>query len=1679
MNKILKKGKIFFIILLLLIFVGVKRVCGVGFEFTVDEEIINNKSYYTFFTYVASSEYSKNSYRQEISKNNISYGDAIKNEIYITPIPENGNTYSGSSDHYDVSGIMIHPLAINSNGNGPAGLRSATSYYPTKDDVYYFNISYDNIRSGASFNYSNTNDYMNNDKVEKKSVYIKPDESSNAMNGAIVLNIDNYTSNLNANGLFFTKYTLINDGEIVKYKYYIEKNFIDKTIINHNKNYSYPKFIGNNGGSYDYYYCFVDNNDYDAKKIRVSLVLSTTYPDGKLHKMFTSAQFFYNMYVRSGAGFGEGSKGFSGLGKSAANDMDNDLRILNEESSTKVSVGHVIRNENGTTTPITDGVSETLKTERGNVSIFDEEANMRVYTFGDGKNEYPDEKKVTVINSTHNSSVKVDGITYKYTGYEVKSADNSSSRNIGEGKEVEVGLPKTGAIEGAKVIFFYEKDDSRNIYIGYYDESGKPLDFARKEERYNDCINLFHNKSKFEEKYITFQNFTVKDTTTSHDGYVLKEIRYKSGRNISAVIPKYNGVNYSFDGFNNSSNSQEFTVPKGNNYYYVAFIYKKGEVKQPKLFYSYVGVELDEKNGGYKFVEKLKGPYEEDNNGGYIYISTKDEKFNGYDPNPLGCVSRLDGEIGTVYEDLFYEDIVNTKLYPVNKEKGINFEGVKHKDNNSLIVVLYLKYKPITYNLFVYRRAIDENKKIQNENLKIGINPEGNKVTASIGTVESIAKKECRKYTITLEDDRKKTTVNLKNILKSDMSEDQIIEYKFAGKWSNIKQSDTSKLKDYDSNNGINYHLKKTLTSRNFYLWLYYNEDKPKTVTICPILSFEAANSAFKTTPYAECDDSDGKYNSECDPSKIETIYIPAGEDVTTKIANVPKIMFLNYNDADSYGRRGGIWQKLEKSWVEINNDILNQYKKAAGIENSKNFGAKELYQKYKGSTNSITKDEIVQEKNGKYYVMKYKYTIIGHSLLYMDKIYVDSSNNNISSENQIYKLSEIKGTSVYKKMEEYYAKTSYAVLSQKNNIFGYDKIYTNKVISELNKMKDNLYTENIKIPDNAPNGVNVASARINYVTSRSGITVFNKNSSISKYLWVDGDSGSDTIINVPINKKISELYRNTNTSKAGINVLVPANISSVKVEAAGQVNHSDDKDISNAIQNHSNLTVTANMGTPANVYTNITSLKEELLKKKIRSYIKSYVYIFDFNVQRLDGGKPTGEPTKIIKSNSNQISVYVNDDSVENNKNGSAVKDYVNNITVLAFTKNTPDDYIENSIQIAMKTTTNENWENITYHQEIYSIQNCSKKTTNNIWSKTLVDRNEEISQDAYYVVKASKTVASIGRIYDFRITDCTDVDFKSVFRKSGQGVNSLTGTVYFSGIKELQIFGNGVNSLDLRKDPKTLPLGPYKHTNSNYVDAPKMGYRISFDVKTTGKYVTTKDDANKLSNNYKKYVKITPSYYYIKKDGSGYNDKITLYYKNSSNKYVKFIGSGFKISYKPNDGYRNVTNLGITNITNMFTDKYVTLDVSSKDGFNLNIDSMCTNYNGYVQSWYGEFKLPNTTIAVENDDVNKPLTDGYLGVKFDISCFYEYTNNGAKTTKKVSYNTLDKNASGTNTTQWDYEGYLGFKNAGKDVTGNDGLYLQFPKGKLMISSQSLYEQIRGTVVFFDLDNRASNDFE
>lgn len=354
----------------------------------------------------------------------------------------------------------------------------------------------------------------------------------------------------------------------------------------------------------------------------------------------------------------------------------------------------------------------------------------------------------------------------------------------------------------------------------------------------------------------------------------------------------------------------------------------------------------------------------------------------------------------------------------------------------------------------------------------------------------------------------------------------------------------------------------------------------------------------------------------------------------------------------------------------------------------------------------------------------------------------------------------------------------------------------------------------------------------------------------------------------------------------------------------------------------------------------------------------------------------------------------------------------------------------------------------------------------------------------DAYYFAKSTTSITNIGRIYDFKITDCSDIDYKKVFRiTTGNKVNFLTGVEYFSGIKKFSIFSSDVNTLEDREEVKSvssssktiLPLGPYKNTDSSYVNAPKMGYRVSFDLKTSGYYNYTESNAK----NSKRVIKITPSYYYISKDGQTYKSNIDLYYKNSDGKYVKFVGSDYTIYFKPKDGYRTKSNSVITSQNKFMSEQLEPLKIGSSEGFTLDYKMMNTSNDNFIQSWYGEFKLPNSTIVTENGNVSKPLTDGYVGVKFNIECID--TDSSSKV-KAISYNTNNKNANpDTNTSQWDYEGYLGFSSPGS-AAGD--IALQLEKGTWTVNdnnsgTKAKYTDIKGTVALFDLDNRAANDFD
>ena len=150
------------------------------------------------------------------------------------------------------------------------------------------------------------------------------------------------------------------------------------------------------------------------------------------------------------------------------------------------------------------------------------------------------------------------------------------------------------------------------------------------------------------------------------------------------------------------------------------------------------------------------------------------------------------------------------------------------------------------------------------------------------------------------------------------------------------------------------------------------------------------------------------------------------------------------------------------------------------------------------------------------------------------------------------------------------------------------------------------------------------------------------------------------------------------------------------------------------------------------------------------------------------------------------------------------------------------------------------------------------------------------------------------------------------------------------------------------------------------------------------------------------------------------------------------------------------------------MFKAEKMTLDMSS---IILTKEMMCTNNDGFIQSWYGEYKLPNSTILVKSGetDLNKQLKDGYLGVIFHIGVVEHLSG---ESDVVISYETPDKTQnSRSNTTEWDYEGYI------KYGSGNP-LKLQLAKGTWNIDDAT-YQQMKGTVVLYDLDNRAASDFE
>lgn len=519
------------------------------------------------------------------------------------------------------------------------------------------------------------------------------------------------------------------------------------------------------------------------------------------------------------------------------------------------------------------------------------------------------------------------------------------------------------------------------------------------------------------------------------------------------------------------------------------------------------------------------------------------------------------------------------------------------------------------------------------------------------------------------------------------------------------------------------------------------------------------------------------------------------------------------------------------------------------------------------------------------------------------------------------------------------------------------------------------------------------------------------------------------------------------------VNIYTPMKVAAPKIQSTGDmVNHSN-IDNNQVIQKDTQFTLTPQYGDNAGL--GYDSTKISTLDK----YLKGYYVIFDFDIRKSDGTTVAAKTPIWVDKNGSITATPVGSEGQ------SSVKQLEEKITTIAVTINASEDfhkYTFNRYNALISDT-----ENYSY---IIAKSGETEKVTDkslNKYESEFYDEAMKIRMlaDSHYFVRKETSTYVLARLYDFKVTDCYDVDFKNVFRKSETNtVNDLTGVCYYSGIRKLLIHA-GNNILYNRNENTILPVGPYKHTQYDYVKAPKLGYRISFDVKTYGYYDNKSTDSTRT-------VRITPSYYYISKDGNTFKENVKLYYKNSSGKYVTFNQSNYNISFKPNDGYRHLTNESTTNSTEYLSDKLVNINVG--DSFTLDSKTMITTDNSnFIQAWYGEFKVPNSTIVIpEGGNINNPLKDGYLGVIFKIECIDKSSDNSKEVI--VMYDQNDKTKDGMpNTSQWDYEGYMGVA-SGNNFSGS----LQLEKGTWSIDN-SRYNDIKGTVVLYDLDERAANDFE
>lgn len=603
----------------------------------------------------------------------------------------------------------------------------------------------------------------------------------------------------------------------------------------------------------------------------------------------------------------------------------------------------------------------------------------------------------------------------------------------------------------------------------------------------------------------------------------------------------------------------------------------------------------------------------------------------------------------------------------------------------------------------------------------------------------------------------------------------------------------------------------------------------------------------------------------------------------------------------------------------------------------------------------------------------------------------------------------------------------------------------------------DNDYYENNKylIPITRLNGKRILAGKAKYIIDKDNKIGSNQIVLDNMYYGITEDKANNTItetvFEVRNNSTFSKDYGVKEKNSEEFNIYTPLVVDSSANQDIDIIDQTDKNKYSNKDVIQSNSTFTINFSNSRDsIYTNngnkpgdFTSRYKQVTYIKFEFAVTNVKYVGKSGYEQSFGSFEANSWIGPIYGNSITAVPYLN------TTQGQSVTDQTFNYYIISAAVNTRDSWTQQLLSYI--NTSLDDLENANLKNILYNV--CGNEGKGNL---------------SYYADSHGELII-VNRVYDFRVTDLKDLDWKDVFRNNSSSsfVNEHSGIAYYAGLtkwntknplKYNQIVGR--TSDEIGSSPtRILPLGPYKNTNTSYISAPKMGYRFSFDLKVTG------------AINDKKYVEISPKFYYVSKDGKKFytegKDGIYLFYKNSQGQYVK-IGSSndkYQIQFTPNDGYRSLIETDVRNLNS----SVVTLGSLTKLTLKFS-ETTTTSINDAAITYYGEYKLPNSTIAVKVDnngnyDINKPLTNGYIGVVFDIKA---HESNGVDLVYgKNSYKGQ------TNTSQWDYEGYLGLSNPGNSYSTS----MKLEKGTWEIDNDT-YNKIKGTVILYDTDTRASNDF-